>query len=123
MLAMESTVHASQAFSIAHAFCEPLLFQVLVPIRDEKLKLLPGVRVEDMGHKIGLNGVDNAKISFDNVRVPRENLLNRFSDVSEVNIVGYYFGCCSCRGHYCFYSYGNWGYLNGGGLQSREGTG
>ena len=34
-----------------------------------------------MGHKMGLNGVDNAKLSFDNVRVPRENLLNRYSDV------------------------------------------
>ena len=59
--------------------------QVLVRIRDENLKLMPGVRVEDMGHKIGLNGVDNAKLFFDNVRVPRENLLNRYSDVSEVS--------------------------------------
>ena len=45
-------------------------------------KVMPGVTVEDMGHKMGLNGVDNAKLSFDNVRVPRENLLNRYSDVS-----------------------------------------
>lgn len=35
-----------------------------------------------MGYKMGLNGVDNAKLTFDNVRVPRENLLNRFSDVN-----------------------------------------
>lgn len=55
---------------------------ILVPIRDEKLQILPNVRVEDMGHKMGLNGVDNAKLTFNNVRVPRENLLNRFSDVS-----------------------------------------
>ncbi|XP_063847738.1 uncharacterized protein LOC135092899 isoform X2 [Scylla paramamosain] len=55
---------------------------VLVPIRDEKLQILPNVRVEDMGHKLGLNGVDNAKLSFNNVRVPRENLLNRYSDVT-----------------------------------------
>ncbi len=34
-----------------------------------------------MGYKIGLNGVDNAKLTFDHVRVPRENLLNRYSDV------------------------------------------
>ena len=46
------------------------------------LQVLPKVRVEDMGHKMGLNGVDNAKLSFDNVRVPRENLLNRYSDVT-----------------------------------------
>ena len=36
-----------------------------------------------MGHKMGLNGVDNAKFFFDNVRVPRENLINQFSDVAE----------------------------------------
>lgn len=31
---------------------------------------------------MGLNGVDNAKLTFDKVRVPRENLLNRYSDVT-----------------------------------------
>jgi len=54
---------------------------VLVQIRDDNMKVLPGVTVEDMGFKMGLNGVDNAKLSFDNVRVPRENLLNKYSDV------------------------------------------
>ena len=55
---------------------------VLVRCRDDNLNPIPGVTVEDMGHKMGLNGVDNAKLTFDNVRVPRENLLNRYSDVS-----------------------------------------
>merc|ERR1719328_1028201 len=32
---------------------------------------------------MGLNGVDNAKLSFDQVRVPREALLNKYSDVEE----------------------------------------
>ena len=32
---------------------------------------------------MGLNGVDNAKLSFNKVRVPRENLLNKYSDVTE----------------------------------------
>ncbi len=50
---------------------------IMARIRDDNLKEIPGVTVVDMGHKMGLNGVDNAKISFDNVRVPRENLLNR----------------------------------------------
>ncbi len=53
-------------------------------IRDNNLKTMPGVTIEDMGYKMGLNGVDNAKLSFDNVRVPREALLNRWSDVAEV---------------------------------------
>jgi len=56
---------------------------ILVRMRDNDLKILPGVTVEDMGYKMGLNGVDNAKLSFDNVRVPREALLNKWSDVSE----------------------------------------
>lgn len=56
---------------------------ILVQIRDDNLKPLPGITVEDMGYKMGVNGVDNAKLSFDNVRVPRENLLNKFSDVAE----------------------------------------
>ncbi|MCL4124637.1 UNVERIFIED_CONTAM: hypothetical protein GTU68_029984 [Idotea baltica] len=55
---------------------------ILVRIRDNNLKVMPNVRVEDMGHKMGLNGVDNAKLLFDNVRVPRENLLNKYSDVT-----------------------------------------
>jgi acyl-CoA oxidase len=36
-----------------------------------------------MGYRMGLNGVDNAKLLFDNVRVPRENLLNKYSDVDD----------------------------------------
>ena len=44
---------------------------------------MPGVTIEDMGYKMGLNGVDNAKLAFDHVRVPREALLNRWSDVAE----------------------------------------
>ena len=57
--------------------------QFLVRMRDNELKTIPGVTIEDMGYKMGLNGVDNAKLSFDNVRVPREALLNRWSDVAE----------------------------------------
>jgi len=34
-----------------------------------------------MGHKFGLNGVDNARISFNNVKVSRESLLNKLSDI------------------------------------------
>jgi acyl-CoA oxidase len=53
-----------------------------VPIRDEELNLLPGVSSEDDGHKGGLNGIDNGRLAFDRVRVPRENLLNRYGDVA-----------------------------------------
>ena len=51
-----------------------------VPIR-KKGKLLPGVGSEDDGLKGGLNGIDNGRLFFDRVRIPRENLLNRYADV------------------------------------------
>ncbi len=53
----------------------------VVPIRRNG-EPAPGVRIEDDGLKMGLNGVDNGKIWFDGVRVPREALLNRFADVT-----------------------------------------
>ncbi len=56
---------------------------ILVPIRDEEGNALPGITLGDHGHKGGLLGVDNGTILFDNVAVPRENLLNRFGDVAE----------------------------------------
>jgi acyl-CoA oxidase len=36
-----------------------------------------------MGVKMGQNGVDNGALYFDNVRIPRENLMNKYSDVDE----------------------------------------
>jgi acyl-CoA oxidase len=54
----------------------------VVPIRDGEGKDLPGVRTSDCHYKGGLPGVDNGRIMFDHVRVPRENLLNRYADVS-----------------------------------------
>ncbi|KVH92214.1 Acyl-CoA dehydrogenase/oxidase [Cynara cardunculus var. scolymus] len=55
----------------------------IVPIRDlETHKTLPGVEINDCGHKVGLNGVDNGALRFRDVRIPRDNLLNRFGDVS-----------------------------------------
>jgi acyl-CoA oxidase len=56
---------------------------VLVPIRDDRGRALPGVTISDCGRKGGLNGVDNGRLVFDSVRVPRENLLNRYGDVAE----------------------------------------
>ncbi|GAA5049232.1 acyl-CoA dehydrogenase family protein [Nocardia callitridis] len=54
---------------------------LLVPIRDENGADLPGVTTSDDGRKGGLPGVDNGRIVFDHVRIPRENLLNRYADV------------------------------------------
>lgn len=53
-----------------------------VPIRTPEGELLPGVGSEDDGVKGGLNGIDNGRLHFTNVRIPRENLLNRYGDVA-----------------------------------------
>jgi acyl-CoA oxidase len=55
----------------------------VVPIRSDDGEPAPGVTIEDCGRKAGLNGVDNGRLTFDQVRVPREALLNRFGDVAE----------------------------------------
>lgn len=59
-----------------HAFVVPLRASSGGPV-------LPGVQVGDIGLKSSWNEVDNAWIRFDGMRIPRENLLNRFADVSE----------------------------------------
>ncbi|SOC47880.1 Acyl-coenzyme A oxidase [Blastococcus aggregatus] len=54
----------------------------LVPIRDEQGTALPGVTIEDDGPKAGLLGVDNGRLSFDHVSVPRDMLLDRYGQVA-----------------------------------------
>ncbi|KAI9920718.1 hypothetical protein PsorP6_001043 [Peronosclerospora sorghi] len=55
----------------------------IVPLRDlETHEPLPGVRIGDMGAKMGLQGVDNGWIQFQHVRIPRDNMLRRYAQVS-----------------------------------------
>ncbi|MGY1762751.1 acyl-CoA dehydrogenase [Geodermatophilus sp. SYSU D00779] len=54
----------------------------LVPIRDEQGNPMPGVTIGDDGPKAGLLGVDNGRLSFDHVTVPRDMLLDRYGSVA-----------------------------------------
>ena len=56
---------------------------VVVPIRNEAGEVLPGIRVEDNGYKLGLNGVDNGRLWFDRIRVPADNLLDKFGGIDQ----------------------------------------
>jgi acyl-CoA oxidase len=44
---------------------------------------LKGITIKDCGRKMGLNGVDNGVIYFDNVVIPRENMLDKFASVND----------------------------------------
>ncbi|WP_114559982.1 acyl-CoA dehydrogenase family protein [Desertihabitans aurantiacus] len=55
---------------------------LLVPIRTPDGRTAPGVTIGDCGRKAGLNGVDNGRLTFDHVRVPREALLDRYGQVA-----------------------------------------
>ena len=55
----------------------------IVRIRDDSMKECAGVTIEDMGQKFGLNAIDNGRLIFKNVRVPRAAMLNAFNDVTE----------------------------------------
>ncbi|MCH2021873.1 MAG: acyl-CoA dehydrogenase family protein [Saprospiraceae bacterium] len=59
---------------------------VLVQLRDKKGNIGKGIKIEDCAYKLGLNGVDNGRIWFDNVRVPRFNLLNKFGSIDQNGI-------------------------------------
>lgn len=55
----------------------------VVPIRNDLGQALPGVRILDCGEKLGLHGVDNGRLWFDRVRIPRANLLARYAHVDD----------------------------------------
>lgn len=54
----------------------------LVRVRHDNGTVVRGVQLADCGHKCGMNGVDNGRIWFNNVRIPHNQLLRRHSQVS-----------------------------------------
>ena len=80
-----AALHAQMATVFAQLIIDGESFGVhafLVPIRNKEGAIMPSISIEDDGFKIGLNGVDNGRITFNNVRIPRENLLDKFGQVS-----------------------------------------
>ena len=62
-----------------HAFVVPIR---AAPVAGRVGEVLPGVEIEDCGDKMGLQGVDNGRLRFHAVRIPREALLDRYAQVS-----------------------------------------
>ena len=57
----------------------------LVRIREDDGSTSKGVTIDDMGHKMGMNGVDNARIIFRNVRCDSNSLLNKIGNINIEN--------------------------------------
>lgn len=44
---------------------------------------LPGVQVGDLGEKLGFSSIDNGFLAFDNVKIPRKNMMQRFMHIKK----------------------------------------
>ena len=55
----------------------------LVKIRDIKGNVVPGIKLGDCGPKLGMNGVDNGWAIFDRLKIPYDNLLDKYSSINE----------------------------------------
>jgi alkylation response protein AidB-like acyl-CoA dehydrogenase len=54
----------------------------LIRIRDDDGNIVPGMTIGDCGEKMGINSVDNGWALFDSMRIPRDWLLDKYSQVS-----------------------------------------
>lgn len=60
------------------------VFAFVVQIRDTETHMpMPGVKVGEIGAKLGLNSVNNGFLGFDNVRIPRKSMLMKNAQVKE----------------------------------------
>ncbi|XP_072454915.1 peroxisomal acyl-coenzyme A oxidase 2 isoform X2 [Notamacropus eugenii] len=76
---------ATHALILAQLYCSGRchgMHGFLVPIRSlHNHSPLPGIIVGDIGPKMSFEQTDNGFLQLDHVRIPRENMLNRFSQV------------------------------------------
>lgn len=81
-----AALHGQMATVFAKLIIEGVDYGVnafIVPLRSADGKTVPGVTIEDCGRKMGLNGVDNGKIFFDQVEIPYENMLDKYASIDE----------------------------------------
>jgi len=83
----ELGIHANHAMVFAQLILSGKKYGVhpfIVPIRDLKThKPLTGIKVGDIGPKVGFDTKDNGFIYFDKVRIPRENMMMRYAKVTK----------------------------------------
>ena len=81
-----AAVHGQMATVFAKIIVEGKDYGVaafVVPLRDKNGNLKPGITIKDCGRKLGLNGVDNGVIYFNNVVIPKDDMLDKFAGISD----------------------------------------
>ncbi|MEM9671064.1 MAG: acyl-CoA dehydrogenase [Bacteroidota bacterium] len=81
-----AALHGQMATVFAKLIIENVDYGVnafIVPLRDQQGNLLPGVRIEDNGKKMGLNGVDNGRIWFNQVKIARDAMLDKYASIDD----------------------------------------
>ena len=77
--------YATHAIVFAHLIVDHRSYGVhpfLVQIRSQKdHELLPGIQAGDIGPKLGFSSQDNGYLRFNQVKIPRRNMLMRFSQL------------------------------------------
>lgn len=57
----------------------------IVQLRDEDSHMpMPGIKIGEIGSKLGMNATNNGYLGFDNVRIMRTNMLMKNNQVLEV---------------------------------------
>lgn len=77
--------HANYAVVFAQTWVKGVnegINSFIVRIRDDKMEPCKGVFIEDMGVKMGLNGIDNGRLIFTDVVIDRVAMLNKYNDVT-----------------------------------------
>lgn len=58
----------------------------LVQLRDEEThEPLPGIKIGEIGRKLGMNCTNNGYLGFENVKIPRTNMLMKHNQVLPVS--------------------------------------
>lgn len=55
----------------------------VVQLRDSNFELLPGISIGDIGSKMGRDAIDNGWIQFNDVEIPKEYFLQKFTTIDD----------------------------------------
>ncbi len=83
-------IHCTHALVFAQLIVKDKNYGVhvfLVPLRDKDLNPLPGIKIGDIGPKIGFHSKDNGYLQMDKVIIPKSNMLRKYVSVNKKGLI------------------------------------